>query len=57
MAARYFTSSDLAPNEQPFLPTQLLTTTNVNSATVDSTGYYLGAPDYAAQFEKMWMVN
>jgi ribose transport system substrate-binding protein len=57
VAARYFTGSDLAPNEKAFLPTQLLTTDNVKNAQVDSTGYYVGVSDYAAQFKKMWMEN
>ena len=56
-AARVFNGESLDPNNNALLPTQLLTQDNVNSAPLDTDGYYLGVPDYKNQFLKLWMMS
>jgi ribose transport system substrate-binding protein len=53
-AARIFNGESLDPNNNSLLPTQLITQDNVNSAPLDTDGYYLGVKDYEAQYKKLW---
>jgi ribose transport system substrate-binding protein len=58
--ARIFNHESLAPDnnlQTVQLPTQLLTPQNINSAPLDSTGYYVGVPRYPAHFATLWKVN
>jgi hypothetical protein len=55
--ARIFNGESLAPDNTSQLPTQLLTQQNINSAPLDSTGYYVGYPAYASYFAKLWKLN
>ena len=56
-AARVFNGESLDPNNNSLLPTQLITQDNVNSAPLDTDGYYLGVPDYKDQYLKLWMMS
>lgn len=56
-AARYFNGESLAIATSTLLPTQLITKDNVNSAPLDSDGYYVGVPDYEKQFKALWKVG
>jgi ribose transport system substrate-binding protein len=56
-ALRYYNGESLAPATNTLLPTQLITKDNVNSAPLDPQGYYLGVPDYQAQFKKIWNIQ
>jgi hypothetical protein len=56
-ASRVFNGESLDPNNNSLLPTQLLTQDNVNSAPIDTDGYYLGVPDYKDQYLKLWQMS
>jgi ribose transport system substrate-binding protein len=55
--ARIFNGQDPFLPEQATLPTQLLTKDNIGSAPLDAGGYYVGVPDYQAQFKKLWQLS
>jgi ribose transport system substrate-binding protein len=55
--ARIFNGDPLDPNNESFLPTQLLTPDNVGDAPLDDTGYYLGVPEYQEQFRELWLLD
>ncbi|MBV9205517.1 MAG: substrate-binding domain-containing protein [Actinobacteria bacterium] len=45
------------PTLNAALPTQLMTSDNVNSLVLDSQGNYVGVANYRAQFLKLWHVS
>jgi len=55
--ARIFNGQSLAPDNTSQLPTQLLTQQNINSAPLDSSGYYEAYTNYASYFANLWKIN
>lgn len=58
MAARHFVGDDLAPANAALLPTQILTPDNVEDALFDeSSGSYVGVPDFKDHFTQLWKLG
>lgn len=57
MLARHFVGHPLDVADQTLLPTQLLTSDNVDTAELDESGYYLGYADYADAFSRLWRLK
>lgn len=58
--ARHFNGEPLTPVEQnPLVPTQLITSENVDSIITDpqSEDWYVGVADYKVQFKRLWQVE
>ena len=54
---RSFTGDDPVKAGNTFLPTQILTKDNVDSAILNKDGYYVGVNDYEDAFKKLWLLN
>jgi ribose transport system substrate-binding protein len=55
--ARHFNGDPLTPNVSADAPFQILTKDNIGSAALDSQQNYVGYPDYADAYAKLWHVG
>jgi hypothetical protein len=55
--ARHFEGGSLAPVVTETPPWQILTSSNIGSAVLDSQDNYVGYANYEAAFAKLWNVG